>query len=127
MAEIGLSIGLPMACGPNVEADEKDSRTTNQNAINWPERYLPGTGDNFVCNVADIGLAQGGGRELKDDIRFGFGTFGFPPLDGGPEQRLDVLHAWLVEDLPGGRTRCSMVTRPGSTVWWARPGAELRS
>ncbi|WP_405884081.1 MULTISPECIES: hypothetical protein [unclassified Streptomyces] len=25
--------------------------------------------------------------------------------DGTPEERLDVLHAWLVEDLPGGRVR----------------------
>ncbi|MEV5146234.1 hypothetical protein AB0L14_17810 [Streptomyces sp. NPDC052727] len=25
--------------------------------------------------------------------------------DGTPEERLDVLHAWLVEDLPGGRAR----------------------
>jgi hypothetical protein len=23
---------------------------TTQNAITWPERYLPGTGDNFVSN-----------------------------------------------------------------------------
>lgn len=130
---------------------------TTQNAINWPEKYLPGTGDNFVSNevivaglsaaavwrylvdtaewegyydnVADISVPQDGGPELKNDIRFSFGTFGFPPLDahvvefqapaegfpgrlswtakqdGGPEERLDVLHAWLVEDLPGGRVR----------------------
>ena len=25
--------------------------------------------------------------------------------DGTPAERLDVLHAWLVEDLPGGRVR----------------------
>ncbi|MGW7546870.1 hypothetical protein ACWGKQ_38105 [Streptomyces sp. NPDC054770] len=60
---------------------------------------------------------------------FSFGTFGLPPLDarvveyqapaagvpgrlswtarqdGTPGQRLDVLYAWLVEDLPGGRVR----------------------
>ncbi|MFD5796110.1 hypothetical protein ACFWIO_21755 [Streptomyces diastatochromogenes] len=60
---------------------------------------------------------------------FRFGTFGFPPLDahvvefqepaegvpgrlswtakqdGTPAERLDVPHAWLVEDLPGGRVR----------------------
>lgn len=128
-----------------------------QNAINWPERYLPGTGDNFVSNelivhgltaaaiwpflidtstwqsyydnVADISFSSSDGPELTDDARFSFGTFGFPPLDahvvefqaptthapgrlswtakqdGPPEQQLDVLHAWLVEDLPGGRVR----------------------
>jgi hypothetical protein len=68
---------------------------TTQNAINWPEEYLPGTGDNLVSNEAV--------------------TFGFPPLaarvvefaapaagtpgrlswtarqDGGPDERLDGL------------------------------------
>ncbi|WP_244190510.1 hypothetical protein [Streptomyces caeruleatus] len=67
--------------------------------------------------------------ELRGDTVFSSGTFGFPPLDahvvefqapadgvpgrlswtakqdGKPEERLDVLHAWLVEDLPGGRVR----------------------
>jgi hypothetical protein len=130
---------------------------TVQNAINWPEKYLPGTGDNFVSNevivpgitadrvwhhltdtsawesyydnVADITFPNGGGPVLKDDLVFSFGTFGFPPLtahvvefqapaegvpgrlswtakqDGKPEEQLDVLHAWLVEDLPDGRVR----------------------
>jgi hypothetical protein len=130
---------------------------TTQNAINWPEKYLPGTGDNFVSNeviaqgltasriwhfltdtsiwesyydnVADISFPNGGGPELTTDIVFSFGTFGFPPLDaqvvefqapadhipgrlswtakqdGPPDARLDVLHAWLVEDLPGDRVR----------------------
>ncbi|MFD8820460.1 SRPBCC family protein [Streptomyces sp. NPDC059627] len=82
---------------------------TTQNAISWPEKYLPGTGDNFVSdevivegvtvdrvwryltdtsawesyhdNVADISFPQGGGPELKDGQVFSFGTFGFPPLD----------------------------------------------
>ncbi|MDX2936764.1 SRPBCC family protein [Streptomyces ipomoeae] len=145
---------------------------TTQNAINWPEKYLPGTGDNFVSNevivkgitadrvwhyltdtstwesyydnVAGISFPGGGGPVLKDDIAFSFGTFGFPPLDahvvefqdpaenvpgrlswtakqdGKPEQRLDVLHAWLVEDLPGGRVRIlTQETQIG------RPAAEL--
>ncbi|MFD7501283.1 SRPBCC family protein [Streptomyces sp. NPDC059850] len=130
---------------------------STQNAINWPEKYLPGTGDNFVSNevivqgvtaaqvwpyltdtatwesyydnVADISFPHGGGPVLAGDADFSFGTFGFPPLavrvvefqapatgvpgrlswtakqDGEPQERLDVLHAWLVEDLPGGRVR----------------------
>ncbi|SED91946.1 polyketide cyclase [Rhodococcus koreensis] len=130
---------------------------TVQNAINWPEKYMPGTGDNFVSNevivqsltaaqiwryltdtstwesyydnVADICFPNGGGPDLRHDLPFRFGTFGFPPLDARvvefqspgdgvpgrlswtakqddtPEQQLDVLHAWLVEDLPGGRVR----------------------
>lgn len=162
---------------------------TTQNAITWPERYLPGTGDNFVSNevvvpgltaarvwrsltdtsqwegyydnVADISFPEGGGPVLEDGLVFSFGTFGFPPLaalvtefqapadgvpgrlswtakqDGTPEEKLDVLHAWLVEDWPAAgsassprrrrsdsrpppwpasaRTRCSSVTRHGWT------------
>lgn len=130
---------------------------TVQNAINWPEKYLPGTGDNFVSNevivrgitaariwhyltdtstwesyydnVAGISFPEQGGPVLTGGLVFSFGTFGFPPLaahvvefqapddgapgrlswtakqDGRPRERLDVLHAWLVEDLPGGRVR----------------------
>jgi hypothetical protein len=66
-------------------------------------------------------------RELQDGVRFYFETFGFPvesqctefvaPADGKPgrvawhgwagegDTRLDVIHAWLVEDLDGGRVR----------------------
>ena len=145
---------------------------TTQNAINWPERYLPGTGDNFVSNevivkgvsaaqvwhhltdtsrwvsyydnVDGISFPHGGGPVLTGDTVFSFGTFGFPPLaahvvefqapaesvpgrlswtakqDGTPKERLDVLHAWLVEDLPGGRVRVlTQETQIG------RPAAEL--
>ncbi|MEV0642464.1 SRPBCC domain-containing protein [Streptomyces sp. NPDC050619] len=154
---------------------------TAQNAINWPEKYLPGTGDNFVSNevitagpsaaavwrylvdtaewegyydnVADISFPQGGGPELTDGIRFSFGTFGFPPLDaqvvefqaptegapgrlswtakqdGGPEERLDVLHAWLVEDLPGGRVRIltqeTQIGEPAAALAHERPNPML--
>ncbi|MFF1440117.1 hypothetical protein [Streptomyces sp. NPDC058295] len=69
---------------------------TTQNAIGWPEKYLPGTGDNFVSNevivqgltaakvwrflidtsewadyydnVADISFPQGRGPELKGGV-----------------------------------------------------------
>ncbi|MFI7133491.1 SRPBCC domain-containing protein [Nonomuraea sp. NPDC050153] len=154
---------------------------TTQNAINWPERYLPGTGDNFVSNevivkgpsaagvwrylvdtstwesyydnVADISFPQGGGPELGEGVRFRFGTFGFPPLDaqvvefqppgegfpgrlswtaaqgGRPEEQLDVLHAWLVEDLPGGRVRIltqeTQIGRPAAELAAQRPNPML--
>ncbi|MBW5424449.1 SRPBCC domain-containing protein [Streptomyces sp. BG9H] len=133
---------------------------TTQNAINWPERYLPGTGDNFVSNevivqgltaaqiwryltdtstwesyydnITAVSFPEGGGPVLKDDVIFTFEPVGFASVrtqharvvefqapaegvpgrlswtaaqDGTPEERLDVLHAWLVEDLPGGRVR----------------------
>ncbi|MGI5427285.1 SRPBCC domain-containing protein [Streptomyces sp. CA-179760] len=154
---------------------------TTQNAIDWPREYLPGTGDNFVSNevivegltaaqvwhfltdtstwegyydnVADISFPNGDGPGLKDGLDFGFGTFGFPPLDarvvrfqapaegvpgrlswtakqdGTPEERLDVLHAWLVEDLPGGRVRIltqeTQIGRPAAALAAERPNPML--
>ncbi|MFB7931553.1 MULTISPECIES: SRPBCC domain-containing protein [Streptomyces] len=154
---------------------------TTQHAIDWPQKYLPGTGDNFVSNevivqgitaadvwpfltdtstwegyydnVADISFPDGGGPGLKDGLAFRFGTFGFPPLDarvvqfqapaegvpgrlswtakqdGTPEERLDVLHAWLVEDLPGGRVRIltqeTQIGRPAAALAAERPNPML--
>ncbi|MEV1026628.1 SRPBCC family protein [Streptomyces sp. NPDC050264] len=154
---------------------------TTQNAIHWPEKYLPGTGDNFVSNevivkgvtaarvwhcltdtstwesyydnVADISFPEGGGPVLTGGLVFSFGTFGFPPLaarvvefqtpdqgvpgrlswtaeqDGKPEERLDVLHAWLVEDLPGGRVRIltqeSQIGEPAAALANERPNPML--
>jgi hypothetical protein len=146
-----------------------------QNAINWPEKYLPGTGDNFVSNevivqgvtaarvwrfltdtstwesyngnITAVTFPEGGGPVLKDGVVFTFDPVGVPAVrtqhaqvveyqapadgvpgrlswtarqDGGPEERLEVLHAWLVEDLPGGRVRVlTQETQLG------RPAAEL--
>ncbi|SDP36852.1 hypothetical protein SAMN04487981_12119 [Streptomyces sp. cf386] len=157
-----------------------DSPSSGAAAVNEPER-LPGTGDNFVSNevivqgptaaqvwhhlvdtstwetsydnVADISFPQGGGPELRTDVDFSFGTFGFPPLDahvvefqepadgvpgrlswtakqdGTPEERLDVLHAWLVEDLPGGRVRVltqeTQIGRPAAALAKERPNPML--
>ncbi|MCX4090795.1 hypothetical protein [Nocardia sp. alder85J] len=95
----------------------------------WP--YLADTEawPTYYDNVSDITFPDGGGPELSPGLRLSFATFGFPPLtaqvtqcvppapatparlawtahqDGPPESRLDVLHAWLLEDLPGGRIR----------------------
>ncbi|MGC0328284.1 hypothetical protein RKD23_001274 [Streptomyces sp. SAI-170] len=133
---------------------------TMQNAIDWPERFLPGTGDNFVSNevivegvtaarvwpyltdtstwesyydaVTGVAFPEGGGPVLKEGLVFTFEPVGAGAVrtqharvvvcrapgegvpgrlswtagqDGAPEERLEVLHAWLVEDLPGGRVR----------------------
>lgn len=152
---------------------------TTQNAIHWPERYLPGTTDNYVSNemivagisatqiwryltdtskweayyqnVADITFPDG--PVLGDASVFSFSTFGFPPLsariveyeapaegiagrlswtatqNGGPDEFLDVLHAWLVEDLPGGRVRVltqeSQIGRPAADLAAQRPNPML--
>ncbi|MFO1153174.1 MAG: SRPBCC domain-containing protein [Rhodospirillales bacterium] len=124
--------------------------------ISWPERFLPGTTDNFASNeiivaalsVADvwpylsdtaawptyygnaseIRFHDGSGPELSQGARFRFTTFGLPVeaevseyeppaagkparvawhgwVEGDADSRLDVHHAWLLEDLPGGRLR----------------------
>lgn len=85
----------------------------------WPTYY---------SNVADIHFHDGSGPRLSANARFRFSTFGFPieaqiteyvpPVDGQAARiawhgwaegdtttRLDVIHAWLFEDLPGGRVR----------------------
>ncbi len=100
----------------------------------WPTYY---------CNAADIRFHDGSGPYLSNGARFRFTTFGFPveaqvtehvpPAPGQParvawhgwvvgdtETRLDVHHAWLIEDLPGNRVRIlTQETQKG------KPAAEL--
>ncbi len=89
-------------------------------ATRWPSYYT---------NSANIRFLDGKGPVLAEGTRFYFETFGFPvdaecveyaaPAEGQPgrvawhgwageegaDDRLDVHHAWLVEDLPQGRVR----------------------
>ena len=89
-------------------------------ATKWPSYY---------GNSADVHFYDGKGPVLAQGDRFFFKTFGFPveaqvtefipPNHGQPgrvawhgwagkegsAERLDVIHAWLVEDLEGGRVR----------------------
>lgn len=89
-------------------------------ATKWPSYY---------GNSADVYFNDGKGPVLEQGDRFFFKTFGFPveaqvtefipPSPGNPgrvawhgwagavgsAERLDVIHAWLVEDLDGGRVR----------------------
>ncbi|MDN5005462.1 SRPBCC domain-containing protein [Bradyrhizobium sp. GCM10027634] len=95
-----------------------DVWTFLRNAPLWPTYY---------ANSANIRFYNGKGPELEDGVRFAFETFGFPveaqvvefvaPTEGTPgrvawhgwagegDTRLDVHHAWLIEDLSGGRVR----------------------
>lgn len=88
------------------------------NATRWPSYY---------ANSANIRFYNDRGPELENGARFYFETFGFPveaevvefvaPSAAGPgrvawhgwagegKTRLDVHHAWLVEDLSDGRVR----------------------
>lgn len=87
-------------------------------ALEWPAYY---------GNCANVRFHDGPGSELQDGVRFYFETFGFPveaqcneytpPAEGQParlawhgwagegDTRLDVHHAWLIEDLTGDRVR----------------------
>jgi len=82
----------------------------------------------YCSNASEIRFHDGSGPGLSMGARFRFTTFGFPveaevveyepPQEGRPgriawhgwvegdsESRLDVHHAWLFEDLSGGRVR----------------------
>jgi hypothetical protein len=85
-------------------------------ALQWPAYY---------ANSANVRFYDSKGPELGDGVHFYFETFGFPveaqctefvpPASGQQgriawhgwagegDTRLDVHHAWLIEDLPGGR------------------------
>jgi len=151
-------------------------------AIHWPEKYLPGTTDNFVSNevivqgltaaqvwpylndtrhwcgyyknVSKIGFDGDAGPKLRAGVKFRFTTFVFPveaevvewvpPAPGQParlawtglisagtENELDVLHAWLLEDLPGGRVRIltqeTQNGKPAREMASARPNPMLNA
>ena len=94
----------------------------------WP--YLSNTKawPTYYSNASEIRFHNGPGPELSKGARFRFTTFGFPVeaevteyeppaagkparvawhgwVEGDADHRLDVHHAWLIEDLPGGRVR----------------------
>lgn len=95
----------------------------------WPLLSTPSRWPTYYRNAAHVRFYGGNGPALEDGARFYFETFGFPvearcneyvpPADGRPgrlawhgwageeggDTRLDVHHAWLVEDLDGGRVR----------------------
>lgn len=107
-------------------------------ATAWPEYY---------ANSANVRFYDGEGPELDEGVCFYFETFGFPvearctefvpPRDGQPgriawhgwagegDTRLDVHHAWLIEDLEGGRVRIltqeTQKGKPAEELARARP------
>ncbi|HWU03588.1 MAG TPA: SRPBCC domain-containing protein [Novosphingobium sp.] len=96
-------------------------------ALVWPHLAIAARWPTYYANSADVVLHGDAGPELAAGTRFAFTTFGFPveaevtecvpPAAGQAariawhgwcgegEARLDVHHAWLIEDLPGGRVR----------------------
>lgn len=93
----------------------------------WPLLSQASRWPTYYANSANVRFYEGAGPELKSGVRFYFETFGFaveaqcnecvPPAEGQPgriawhgwagegDTRLDVHHAWLIEDLPQGRVR----------------------
>lgn len=95
----------------------------------WPLLVTPSLWPSYYANSANVCFHDGKGPVLADGDRFYFETFGFPvegqcneyvpPADGqsgrvawhgwsgeeGTDTRLDVHHAWLVENLDGRRVR----------------------
>lgn len=94
----------------------------------WPHLNQPFVWPSYYHNAADITFYNGGGPELNFGARFRFTTFGFPVeaevtehepptadqpgrvawhgwVEGDAEHRLDVHHAWLIENLSGNRVR----------------------
>ncbi|MBL7485569.1 SRPBCC domain-containing protein [Escherichia coli] len=95
----------------------------------WPLLSQPLLWPEYYKNSADVRFYNNKGPELENGVRFYFSTFGFPveaqvvefipPTEGKPArlawhgwsgekdtiQRLDVHHAWLLEELSGNRLR----------------------
>ncbi|GAB3129361.1 SRPBCC family protein [Novispirillum itersonii] len=95
----------------------------------WPFLNTPARWPGYYRNCADIRFYDAAGPDLALGTRFFFSTFGFPvearvvehvaPVKGQPARiawhgwsgedgaadRLDVHHAWLIEDLSENRVR----------------------
>lgn len=93
----------------------------------WPLLSQAHRWPTYYANSANVQFHNHDGADLKDGVRFYFETFGFPveaecnecvePTATEPgriawhgwagegDTRLDVHHAWLIEDLSGGRVR----------------------
>ncbi|MCW3806804.1 hypothetical protein [Plebeiibacterium marinum] len=109
------------------------------NPFAWPE-YYP--------NSSNVEFLNSNDRELFDGVRFRFKTFGFPIeaqvtefvppceneaarlawhgwAEGDEETRLDVIHAWLIEDLSGNRVRIltqeSQIGKPAQELAKTKP------
>jgi len=95
----------------------------------WPLLAEPAMWPTYYANSANVRFYDSKGPKLSNGNRFYFETFGFPvealcneyvpPAadqpgrvawhgwagEEGTNERLDVHHAWLIEDLDGGRVR----------------------
>ncbi len=114
-------------------------------ATQWPTYYN---------NASEVGFEGGAGPTLATGVRFHFTTFGLhaeaevtehvPPSQGNaarlsfrawivgiPQEDASALHAWLVEDLPGGRVRVltqeSQIGEPARQMAILKPNPVLNA
>ena len=108
--------------------------------------------ETYYNNVSQITPPDSGPMLQKGDT-FKFSTFGFPvlscpvresvppsarqagrlawsaKLEGSPDEEVDVYHAWLVEDLEGGRVRIltqeSQIGKPAAQLAGVKPNKML--
>ena len=95
----------------------------------WENLVNTASWTKYYSNMADVEFYYEEGTHLKENTRFKFKTFGFPieakitefvlPFDGEPariawhgwnetqnlDERINVIHAWLIEELTGNRVR----------------------
>ena len=118
----------------------------------WPQLNYPERWPAYYRNASDIVFYDNAGPALSLGTRFRFTTFGFlveaevveyvPPSTGKPariawhgwvegEHRLDVHHAWLIEDLPGNRVRIltqeTQIGKPAQELAATRPNPMLNA
>jgi hypothetical protein len=116
-----------------------------EDATAWPGYY---------GNASEVRFRDGTGPRLSAGARFRFTTFGFlveaevveyePPaagqaarvawrgwIEGDADGRLDVHHAWLIEDLPGDRVRIltqeTQIGKPARDLAQTRPNPMLNA
>lgn len=112
----------------NFVSNEMIIKNLSLNAV-WENLINTSVWDKYYSNMADVEFYNQEDFYLKEGSRFKFKTFGFPieaqiiefipSFDGepariawhgwneveNPDERLDVVHAWLIEELAGNRVR----------------------
>ena len=95
----------------------------------WPQLINTDRWPSYYEHITGISFPDGDGPELWQGTRFNFSAFGYPPthttvteavapspegpgrltfagpLNHNGELVIDIAHAFLIEDLPGGRLR----------------------
>ncbi|WP_028319679.1 SRPBCC domain-containing protein [Desulfobulbus elongatus] len=124
-------------------------------AVNvWPHLINTSVWPVYYSNASEIRFRDATGPDLNLGSRFRFTTFGFPVeaevteyvppekdkpariawhgwVEGDADGRLDVHHAWLIEDLPGNRVRIltqeSQIGAPARELARTKPNPMLNA